>query len=178
MSASASEPRWSLPNPGVVGRAIRLVLGLLVLSVGVSLANQLRRTWPASDVPVDLSDLVVLVFVAATWSAVVNKLVDRAWGTRPLWVALSAAAVASIVGAAKWHTLLNSSLDAVLCVWVLAWSFLLGPALLLAAVLGTPGCEMRSYAHLAARMTGRDPTAVTCPGGVDACDRVRLFGRW
>ncbi len=41
----------------------------------------------------------------------------------------------------------------------------LGIAHILSGIIGTPGCEMRSYAHLATIILGKDPTeAAICPG--------------
>ena len=55
--------------------------------------------------------------------------------------------------------------------WLILINLALGIAFLLAAFLGTPGCEMRSYNHLIAKLQGRDPTEHFCPGGVDFADR-------
>ncbi|MDX1611300.1 MAG: hypothetical protein R3185_02950 [Candidatus Thermoplasmatota archaeon] len=53
-------------------------------------------------------------------------------------------------------------------VWVLGT---LALGYLLAAVLGTPGCELRAFAHLVARYQGREPgPAMFCPAGLDSLD--------
>lgn len=41
----------------------------------------------------------------------------------------------------------------------------LGVAHILAGIIGTPGCEMRAYAHLSTILLKKDPTeAAICPG--------------
>lgn len=56
-----------------------------------------------------------------------------------------------------------------LFVWLMV-VYLLGAAFVLATVLGTPGCEMRSYAQLATKLRGGDAAEHFCPGGVDFAD--------
>lgn len=62
-------------------------------------------------------------------------------------------------------------------VGALAFTLLLAPAGLLAAIRATPGCEMRSYAHLQERLRGGDVGAVACLGWSDRRDHVRVLGR-
>ncbi len=56
--------------------------------------------------------------------------------------------------------------------WLVAFTVLLGSAHILAAALGTPGCEMRSYAHLSTLLLGGDTKTVECPGGIDRLDHI------
>lgn len=59
--------------------------------------------------------------------------------------------------------------------WLLVWVALtfgwLGVSLLLAAAIATPGCEMRSLAHLTARISRHDRDFVPCPGPLQPFDR-------
>ena len=56
--------------------------------------------------------------------------------------------------------------------WLASFSSLLGTAHVLAAILGTPGCEMRAFAHLRSKFQGGDAGSVPCPGGIDRFDHV------
>ena len=54
----------------------------------------------------------------------------------------------------------NRLLGGYLWIWFVAFCGLLGPGHVLAAALGTPGCEMRSYRHLVTILRGGDVGAV------------------
>ena len=66
----------------------------------------------------------------------------------------------------------NAVFGVYLWAWFVALTGLLGSAHLLAAALGTPGCEMRSYVHALTLLRGGEVGTVVCPGGIDRLDRV------
>ena len=55
--------------------------------------------------------------------------------------------------------------------WVYYWFVHLGFSFFLAAVLATPGCEMRSIPHLWTLITRRATKEHYCPGFLDRLDR-------
>ena len=102
---------------------------------------------------------------------VVNLGLNRDWGYRPQIVLTALIAVAVIADLVIYGSLWAPPLGLLVFVWLLLEFLPLGVAFVLAAALGTPGCEMRSYNHLAAKLTGQNPTEHFCPGGVDFADK-------
>ncbi|MHB8585730.1 MAG: hypothetical protein ACYDDF_07830 [Thermoplasmatota archaeon] len=168
----------SLSQPGLVGRGIRLVLGVVVVLILVTFAVALRDVLAGGPTTLAPGLLFDLAWVAATWPYVLGKMIERDVGWKASAIPLASAALAGALWVLESHGpwFANPWLDVVLFLWAGVWAILFGPALLLAAALRTPGCEMRSYADLAARLHGEDPRIVACPGWVDKWDGVRVFG--
>ncbi len=95
----------------------------------------------------------------------------RDWGHRPQIVLTALIVIAVIVNLVIYSSLWAPPLGLLVFVWLLLEFVPLGLASVLAAVLGTPGSEMRSYNHLAAKLTSQDPTEHFCPGGLDFADK-------
>ncbi len=173
---SVTEER-ALATPGILGRAVRAAAGLLTLS----LADPLFGAWsglksgmiPMSDAGFWGGFAAVAFF--SSW--VVGELLQRDWGFWPSVVGITGAALTAAVGFFATGDFATAALGTYIFAWFAAFIILLAPAMFLAAILGTPGCEMRSYAHLAALLRGGDTTQVACPGGIDFLDHVRVFGK-
>ena len=159
-------------RPGWFGRGLRLVLGLLTLWLLVGLLLAWRAPLWAGEVPLELGFVIAVVYALYTWSRVVQLLVNRPWGQRPLVLTLAVAGLIGLVGQLAGFGVLNPALGAFVWVWFVAFTGLLGVGFVLAAALGTPGCEMRSYAHLASRLRGVPYADAPCPGGIDRWDHV------
>ena len=169
----AQEDSRELVKPGLVGRAIRAGLGLAVLSWLSLLLLVWRRELWTGEVP--LADLGFWGLVAfALWgtSYVFNIALGLSWGQKTRAVVVAGAGLAGVIGALAGGGFPNPVFGVYLWVWFAALTGLLGPAHLLAAVLGTPGCEMRSYVHALTLLRGGDVGTVVCPGGVDRWDHI------
>ncbi|MGB1585777.1 MAG: hypothetical protein ACPHID_01870 [Thermoplasmatota archaeon] len=164
-----------LPRPGLLGILIRLTLGVLVLFMGYGAIVDAPSFWDGYTDP--LGSLGYLVPLALFSSWVVNELVQKSWGWKPLGALLAGLGVAVGLGAVQGDAF-GPAFGTYVWTWALGFSLLLGPAHLLAAALRTPGCEMRSYAHLRAKLAGGDVGATVCPGWIDRADGIRLFGKW
>lgn len=179
---SVSRPEVSplpeLPSPGLLGRSMRLALGLAMLAFLYPLLTVWRTDMWAGRLPLDDAAFYVLAGLAL-WvtSYVFNIMIRAQFGQRTLAVVLLGAASAGAAGYALEGAFPNIAFGAYLWVWFGLLCGLLGPAHLLAAALGTPGCEMRSYAHLRARLRGGDVGEVVCPGGIDRFDHIRPLAR-
>ncbi len=159
--------------PGLLGRAIRAGLGLATLSLLFLLVTAWRRELWAGEPP--LLDLRFWVLVGlALWgtSYVFNIALGLSWGQKTRAVVLAGAGLAAGVGVVAGGGFPNAVFGVYLWVWFVALTGLLGAAHLLAAVLGTPGCEMRSYVHAITLLRGGDVGTVVCPGGIDRFDHV------
>lgn len=163
-----------LPRPGSIGILIRLGLALLVGSLGYSALIDASGFFDGFAQPTKSLGYLVGVALFSSW--VLNELTQREWGQRPTLVLLAGLAATMAVGALQGDAF-GPPYGIYLWLWVLGFSLLLAPAHLLAALLRTPGCEMRAYAHLWTRLRGGDPEAVACPGWIDRFDGVRLFRR-
>lgn len=158
------ENTGSLPRPGPVGRIVRLAFGLLCASYVVGL--------------VDISDDLMTGdghIRAALWngiliglflvSYIVNIGFSRVWKK---WPALASAAgflVAGGIGYLTQGTVESGVLARVVWGWELYVFSHLGIAFILAAVIGTPGCEMRAFHDLYSRITGTPTKEHYCPFG-------------
>lgn len=172
--APAQEDADDLATPGFLGRAIRFSLGVFTLTLLDGPTGPLGAA-AAARFPVTSGGFwiaIAALTVVTPW--VVNELLGKDWGVRPSIVAWLGAALAAAAGWGLTGGPLAWPLGVYLAAWTTVFVVLLAPAFILAALLGTPGCEMRSYAHLKARLTGGDPGAVTCPGGIDFLDHVRF----
>ncbi len=162
----------NLVRPGILGRAIRVVLGAATLSLTYSLLTNLRTMW-SGDMPIGALDFWVamaLTFGLTGW--VVSELAAKPWGQKPLLVGLAAGAVFSLLGLAIDGNLFGSVFTTYLWTWATALTLLLGVTLVVAGVAAQPGCEMRVYASMAARAKGGNPEAVACKGGIDRWDHI------
>ncbi len=162
-----------LPRPGAVGITIRLLLAGLVGFMGYAVFGQ-TSMWDGIT-PMDAAPLVMPLVLFSSW--VINELFRVRWGFLPSVVVLGGLAITAGVEG-MMGTLWGPAFGIYVWTWSAAFVILLGPAHLLAAILRTPGCEMRSYAHLWTRIQGGDPNTAVCPGWIDRFDAVRLFGRW
>jgi hypothetical protein len=176
MSTSSLETRFDQPGtlskPGPVGRIVRLLLGIWLLAVCWSYLS-----YPGAFVRDSTPRWEALVGIAfALWliPPVVNIGGGTNWRARPRYVAAAAfiawAAGNMLLTAGLWSPGLGR----------FAWLFCLytfghlGLSFVLAAAIGTPGCEMRAIPHLWTVFTGQDTREHFCPGflnGLDAWER-------
>ena len=131
-----------------------------------------RRDLWSGEVPLDLGFLALVGFAFWGTSYVFNIALGLSWGQKTRAVVLAGAGVAAVIGVVAGGGFPNALVGIYLWAWFVALTGLLGPALLLAAALGTPGCEMRSYVHALTLLRGGDVRAVVCPGGVDRWDHI------
>ncbi len=167
------EDSQELVQPGLLGRAIRAGLGLATLGWLVLLLFVWRQELWAGEVPLfDLRFWGLVVFALWGTSYVFNIALGLSFGQKTRAVVVGGAGWVAIVGGVAGGGFPNAFLGVYLWTWFVALTGLLGPAHLLAAALGTPGCEMRSYVHAWTLLRGGDVGTVVCPGGIDRFDHV------
>jgi hypothetical protein len=164
----------TLVRPGPMGRLIRLLLGL----VCIQFTYEWLLVFDFTDLRAQL--LWVWVALSAYFAAdVVNIGFGVRWGQWPrvaLAVTLGTGLALALVVDGHWVS-----------EWLwqpLRWAEIylfghLGVSFLLAALLGTPGCEMRAIPDLFARLRGGAAEEHYCPGHIDAIDRFerRLYAK-
>ena len=152
----------SLMRPGSIGRLLRLVLGSACL-YGLYYLLVYREaviTTPLSELP----NLVVLAAVAF-WivNYVVNIGFGKSWGRWPGYVSAIVMMTSATIGWMIDGTLDNAILGACLWLWLVYFYAHLGLSFVLAALIATPGCEMRSIPQLLGRLSGRKVQEHHCP---------------
>ncbi len=161
-------------KPGLLGRGIRLAMAIALGWFGYSIISASRGFWDGIGPEAQYIPMAAALLLVTSW--VVTELTGKKWGQKPTLVLLALCTIAAIIGAFQGD-LWGPPLGIVFWAWGVAFTLLLAPAFMLAFLLGTPGCEMRSYAHLWTTLRGGDPAAVACPGWIDRFDGVRLFGK-
>lgn len=162
----------SLPVPRWYGRLVRFVMGaallLWLIPSLISVFPILRQT---TSIPTNISFWLIVFFALANVQHVVNLGLGRSWGRWPQAVSLAIVGGVALLNLGLTGQLWGPFVSLAIFVWLLAVYLPLGVAFVLAGLLGTPGCEMRSFNHLTSRFTGSDPVEHFCPGGIDFVDR-------
>ncbi|MFQ5433311.1 MAG: hypothetical protein ACE5FD_00385 [Anaerolineae bacterium] len=165
-------PGGTLPKPGPFGRLVRLLFGAGVMfSLAPSLIGGFSFFRESTSAPTSIVFWIVAGLGITSVHHVINLGLGKSWGHRPQMVVLAGTAVAILLDFIFYGAWWAPPLGLFTWSWLLLMFIPLGIAFLLAAVLATPGCEMRSFNQLISRLRGQDPAEHFCPGGVDFADR-------
>jgi len=152
----------TLERPGLVGRVVRLGMGIACVYAAYVLLvyHQAIIDRPVSVLP----NIAVIVFGAIfIINYVVNIGFGKSWGRWPSYFTLAATAALSGLGWILFGTPDHPVLGLPLWLWLLYFYAHLGFSFLLAAIIATPGCEMRSIPELVGRIGGRAAEEHHCP---------------
>ena len=154
----------TLPRPGPVGRLLRLAYGVLCLWYVSILIQVLPYLMTAGGHvrPAVWNGVFPGLFLI---SYIVNIGYSRAWKKWPAIVSAAVFAVIAITGYVLAETPETSALAHAIWGWEMYLFLHLGIAFVLAAVIGTPGCEMRALHDLYSRITGIPTKEHYCPVG-------------
>ena len=169
--ATHFEAQGALPRPGVLGRVVRLGLGLGLASGVYSLSTTGTALIPGTEIPAHWTFWLYVAFVAAVTPYVVNIGFGTNWRRRPQYAALAVVGLLLTVDLLIWGSWWAWPLGTFLWLWLMYVSIHLGGSFLVAAVIGTPGCEMRAFPHLWTVLSGRATREHVCPGFLDRVDR-------
>jgi len=154
----------SLPRPGPLGRIARLAFGILCLSQVYGLIQVAENPIGADGHirSVVWNDIFIGLFLI---SYAINIGFSRAWKK---WPAIASACAFLLLGAYGYFTVGTAETELLArALWL--WEFYvfahLGSAFILAALIGTPGCEMRAFHDLYSRLTGNQTKEHFCPIG-------------
>lgn len=171
------EKAGSLSSPGPIGRLVRLGLGLWItyaffqfLDIGFLDAQKADRffSW---QTPTHPSFWLAVLFFFWVFPYVVNIGFSRNWRRKPQWILLAAVTIVAIGGYFQGGSLWSPVMAWLILIWLLYVTAHLGFSFLLAAILGTPGCEMRAFHHLWTILTGKKTKEHYCPGQLDKIDK-------
>lgn len=98
-------------------------------------------------------------------SYVINIGYSRSWGKRPAIVSAGVLAAVALASFLSSGTVETEVFARVLWSWELYLFAHLGLSFILAAAIGTPGCEMRAIHDLYSRVTGSPSREHYCPVG-------------
>ena len=164
-------PPGALPKPGWLGRGIRLVFGALLLESAYSIGTAFHPLVYAPAVPVNVVLWILVGVLFFSMREVIDLGLGVRWGQKAQLVTLGLAGLAIAADFIFFGRLWAPPLGILFWAWFLLIAIPLGVALVLAAFMGTPGCEMRTYAALIAKLQGRSAAEHYCPGGMDFVDR-------
>ena len=154
----------SLPRPGPVGRLVRLGFGILCLWYVYGLI-QVSGNLIAANGSIRPAIWNGIIFGLFLVSYVVNIGFSRAWKKWPAVVSAAALAIIAGVGYALEGTIETNLLARSIWIWEFYVFSHLGFAFVIAAVIGTPGCEMRAFHDLYSKLTGVPTKEHYCPVG-------------
>ncbi len=159
----------SIEPPGPVGRLVRLVLGLicldLVRQIIDDIPGMIERGWPVNPVSICT---IFLGFYLLKPVTNIGFTVNLKYLPQLLVGAVSVAAL--VIGWLVEGVLFGQMFTASLMLWMTYVFGHLGISFVLAALLKTPGCEMRSIPHLWSKLSGRKSPEHHCPGPLTPLD--------
>ena len=155
----------AVENPGILGRLFRIGIGALQLWF-------ISQALPSFDLYVNSqpSSFWVPYFIAiaialAVLPDVVNLGFRVNWGRKLRLTYFAIIAGAIVFDLIAYGGIWGPPLGLLLFIVGVYVHTHLGIAHVLAGIIGTPGCEMRSYAHLSTILLKKDPIeAAICPG--------------
>jgi hypothetical protein len=161
----------TLPKPGPVGRLLRLAFGLSCVwfvSELIGVRNDLIDSQDHIRALIWNGMLPGLLLI----SYVVNIGFSRSWKKWPALVSAATLLAIAALGYLLEGSFEPSILARTLWTWELYLFGHLGASFLLAALIGTPGCEMRAMHDLYSRISGTPTQEHYCPvGPLNSVDR-------
>ena len=162
MQKTAFVEPGTLSRPGVVGRLVRLVMGLVCGSGAVGSIYALPSVLRVGGIP-HLSLFIGPALTVWLLPPIVNLGWGVNWKNRPRMFFLILCAVGVIADFASYGVLWGPPLGVVILATTIYALGHLAVSFILASLIGTPGCEMRAIPDLYGRVTGRHGRNITAP---------------
>lgn len=160
-----------LNRPRVIGRIMRFGLGAFSIWFVTSMFDNFAYFTVSPHFGDDIGFLVGVAIAFWVLPDVVNIGFDVRWKRRSQSLFLTLVAVTIGIDLVLYRNLWGVPLG--LAIWTMAvfTHTYLGISHILAAIIGTPGCEMRAIPHLLALARGTSIEGVVCPGHWDSVDK-------
>lgn len=154
----------SLPRPGPIGRLLRLVFGLICAWYVLQLIAVSGGLMSGDNhvKPIVWNGVFIGLFLI---SYVINIGFSRAWKKWPAAVSGAVFLALGGIGYLTQGTIETELLARAVWAWEIYLFSHLGGAFIIAAAIGTPGCEMRAFHNLYTRITGIPTKEHYCPVG-------------
>lgn len=170
----------SLERPGVIGRAVRLILGLACL-YGLWELISIAPYFVVQPLALLPNLVLMIVLVLCVFNYVVNIGYSKDWKSYPTLVVITLLGFVALGGYLVNGTAGSALLGVLIILWMGYFYAHLGISFLLSAVLATPGCEMRAIPELFGKITNREVKEHHCPSsiltGIDRWERNRQSNR-
>jgi hypothetical protein len=154
----------TLPKPGPIGRLTRLLFGAMCLYYVHDLWS-VRGDLMAGEGTIRPLLWKGIVIGLVLISYVINIGFSRSWKKWPAMVSAVILAGLALLGYIQSGQIETPLLAYTVHVWELYIFSHLGLAFVVAALIGTPGCEMRAFHHLFSLVTGTPTKEHCCPIG-------------
>ena len=152
-----------LAPAGIIGRIGKFSMGAAQLLGVYSLAGgYMLVTRETPTVGLSFWIFAGLAFALVSWT--VNLAYRRSWGAKPFYVVTALAAAGALYGFATAGTFWSLPFALVVYVVTMYVHGHMGFCHVLAALIATPGCEMRAIDHLRSKLTGNKVSLQICPG--------------
>lgn len=167
------EDPGSLLKPGPIGRTVRLLWGVFLAWVFVTLLAA-REVFFGTAFPWEVSLAIAVALVVFPY--VVNIGFGQNWRHWPRIVVAVLIVLGMVLNGTLYGTVWSPGLGWFVFVWLLYFCGHLGISFLVASIIATPGCEMRALPHLWTLLTGRETKEHYCPGHIGSVDKWEA--RW
>lgn len=167
MAVIRNTPKSKLGPLGRIGRFIFGIFSLSFVAGYLPYYADVINVNPINDSsPYFIGVLIAFVVL----NDVVNIGLNVSWRRRPQAIFLILVLLAIGLDLLLYGSIWAAPLGVVVFLMSMLTHLYLGSSHILAALISTPGCEMRSFPHLIAKIRGGDIEAVVCPGHWDAVD--------
>ena len=161
----------TLVKPGLIGRIGRFVLGALSLSFVASVLPFYSHFINVNPLNNSSPYFIGVLIAFLVLNDVINIGFNVSWGRLPQAVFLALVLLAIGLDMLLYGKISGPPLGAVLFVLSIFTHLYLGASHILAALIATPGCEMRSIPQLVAKLRGSTTEVHVCPGHWDGVDK-------
>ncbi len=163
--------KGTLHPPGFIGRLVRLISGVVSLGAVYFIVIQLSVLTSINFPWSSYAFIGLLIFVFIGIHIVFNLGFGLSLGRKPQAAMLILLAAAAGYSSATMGIFDGPAVTTVATVIILYHMSHMGISLILATVLATPGCEMRSIPQLWGILRGNKSKEHYCPGFFDALDK-------
>lgn len=164
------EAAGSIDPPGVIGRIVRFILGYICIDLFIQIVDDIpgmiERGWPVN--PVSIGSVLLGLYL-------LRPVINIGFTLRIKYLPqLVVVAISTMILSYQWLSelpLFGSEFTVFLMIWMAYVFGHLGISFVVAAVIRTPGCEMRGLPHLWSKLTGRESIEHYCPGPLAPLDK-------
>lgn len=155
----------SLARPGPIGRLVRLALGMFCL---YGLWELLAVAPSFIERPIELLPNLGLMIavVLCVFNYVVNIGFSKDWNNYPLIFSLTMLCLVALVNFSLTGNPGSTFLGVLIVLWMGYFFAHLGISFVLAAIIATPGCEMRAIPELFGKVANREAKEHHCPSTI------------
>lgn len=152
----------SLERPGIIGRLVRLALGALCLN-GLYEVISYRAEVIETPIGSFFHFILLIGLCLCILNYVVNIGFSKNWGRKPVYASLAVFGILAVAGFIVDGSFDSPILGVPLFLWLAYFYAHLGISFVIAAVIATPGCEMRAIPDLVGRTSGHGAQEHHCP---------------